>query len=294
MNSNDTYHFDALKKAVISKFLENHSASSNVKDWNGDDIALFQEDLFSEVNAKVSEKWFYSYFKHDAQKLPRIDMLNLLSGYIGFEHWNAFKSAPISEEPIKKKSFLWLIIFIPIAIVFLVTMNSKNTFTFCFLDNMTSKILKDVPIDIKVLQDNESPLYFKTDSLGCFTYKTNDDKIRFVVSSPYHKTDTIVRSINTHKNSFVRLDSDDYALILKYYTDGNIKDWTTHKQKLSKLFHNDAQIYRLYDNNAGVEILNKEDFVRLLTIPTQTLKKIRVLDQSYQDNQIITLKFTVQ
>ena len=294
MNSEDTYHFNALKTAVISKFLENHSASTNVKDWNGDDIALFQEDLFSEVKAKVSEKWFYTYFKNDAQKLPRIDMLNLLSSYVGFEHWNAFKAVPISEEQIKKKSFPWPVIFIPIALVFLVTMNSKNTFTFCFLDNMTSKTLKDIPINIKVLKDDESPLYFKTDSLGCFTYKTKEDKIRFVVSSPYHKTDTIVRSIHTNNNSFVRLHSDDYALILKYYTDGNVKDWTSHKQKLSKLFHDEAQIYRLYDNTIGVEILSKDDFVRLLTIPTQTLKKIKVLDQRYQNDQIITLKFIVQ
>ncbi|WP_298759031.1 hypothetical protein [uncultured Psychroserpens sp.] len=295
MNYKDTYQFNKLKSAVTSKFLERHSASSDVKQWNGDDIGLFQEDLFSEVKAKVSEKWFYTYFKNEASKLPRIDMLNLLSNYTGFENWNAFKSAHSSEEKNKKKrAFLWPVIFIPIAIIFFVTMNSKNEFRFCFVDNLSNTAITNIPIDIKVIQEEQSPLYFKTDSLGCFDFKTKEDRIRFVVSSPYHKTDTIIRSINANSNNMVKLNSDDYALILKYYTNGNVKDWSKHKQKLEQLINDDAQIYRLYDNNIGVEIYSKADFVRLLTIPTTTLKKIKILDKSYQNDQIMTLKFIVQ
>lgn len=280
---------------MISKFLENHSAPKDVKDWNGDAIVLFQEDLFSEVKAKVSEKWFYTYFKNEASKLPRIDMLNLLSSYVGFENWHAFKNThPTKKGSSQAKKLSWLLIFMPIAIVFIVTMNSKNEFQFCFVDDLNNQSITNISIDIKVLQDDQSPLYFKTDSLGCFNYKTKDDRIKFVVSSPYHKSDTIVRSIDANKNQVVKLNSDDYALILKYYTNGNVKDWTKHKQKLQQLIHNDAQIYRLYEDNIGVEIYTKEDFVRLLTIPTTTLKKIKVLDKSYENNQIKTLKFTVR
>jgi len=296
LNSESTYQFQQLKTAVISKFLEKHSVPSNVKDWNGDMIVLFQEDLFSEVKAKVSEKWFYTYFKNETSKLPRIDMLNLLSSYVGFENWHAFKSDHNSEKIIsKKKKFPWPIIFIPILLVFMVTMmNSKNKFQFCFVDHLDNKAIKNIPIDIKILQDNESPLYLKTDSSGCFNYETKANRITFVVSSPYHKSDTIVRSIDANKNQVVKLDSDDYALILKYYTNGNVKDWSKHKQKLQQLIHNDAQIYRLYEDNIGVEIYTKDDFVRLLTIPTKTLKTIKILDKSYQNNQITTLKFTVR
>ncbi|MEM5566985.1 hypothetical protein WNY78_17830 [Psychroserpens sp. AS72] len=274
--------------------MENHSATSDVKDWNGDTIVMFQEDLFQEVKGKVSEKWFYTYFKNETSKLPRVDMLNLLSSYVGFENWHAFKTAHSSEEiksnPVKKLS--WLIIFIPITIVFMVTMNSKNEFKFCFNDDLNSTIVNQ--IDIKVLLENQSPLYFKTDSLGCFNYETKSDKITFVVSSPYYKTDTIVRSIDKNEHQSIKLQSDDYALVLKYYTSGNVKDWKKHRQKLQQLIHNDAQIYRLYEDNIGVEIYTKEDFVRLLTIPTKTLKKIKVLDKSYENNQIKTLKFTVK
>ncbi|MCD2259744.1 hypothetical protein [Psychroserpens luteolus] len=294
MNSKDTYQFNKLKSAVISKFLERHSASSDVKQWNGDDIGLFQEDLFSEVKAKVSEKWFYTYFKNEASKLPRIDMLNLLSSYVGYDNWNAFKSAHSSEEKNKKKRiFPWPAIFIPIAIIFIVTMNSKNEFTFCFQDDLNTKIVSE--LDIKILQDNQSPLYFKTDSVGCFNYKTEKDKITFVVSSPYYKTDTIIRSIDRNEHYRIKLKSDNYALILKYYTSGNVKDWSSHKQKIEHIIHDDARIYRHYHKNMGVEIYSKKEFVRLLTIPTSSLDRIRILnkDFDYDKNQIITLHFII-
>ena len=279
---------------MISKFLKNHSAPVNVKDWNGDTILMFQEDLFSEVKQKVSEKWFYTYFKNEASKLPRVDMLNLLSSYVGFENWHAFNADHISEEKIKNKnSFLWLAIFIPIITVFIVTINSKNEFRFCFNDDLNSKIVNQ--LDIKVLQNDQSPLYFKTDSLGCFKYKTKSNKITFVVSSPYYKTDTIVRSLEKSGYHSIKLKSDDYAFILKYYTNGNVKDWKKHQQKIENLIYDDAKIYRHYHNNMGTEIYSKDEFVRLLTIPTSSLNRIKILDNQYDNNldKIIHLEFTI-
>ncbi|OUS02116.1 hypothetical protein A9Q86_05550 [Flavobacteriales bacterium 33_180_T64] len=295
MNFQETYYFNQLKRAVLSKFLEKHNAASNFKDWNGETIVLFQEDLFSVVKGKVSEKWFYTYFKNTVSKLPRRDMLNLLSTYIGFENWEAFKKAhPPKKASLQTIKISWLLIFVPITIILIMTMNSKNEFHFCFVDELSNKGINEIPIDIKVLQDNQSPLYFKTDSLGCFNYETKNDMITFVVSSPYHKTDTIVRSIDANNNKMVKLNSDDYALILKYYTTGNIKDWSKHKQKLEQLINDNARIYRLYEDNIGVEIYTKDDFIRLLTIPTTSLKRIKILDKSYLNDQIATLKFIVQ
>lgn len=91
MSESDIYYFNLLKKEVASTFLKNYSASKTIKDWKGDEIIAFQEDLFIKVKGRVSEKWFYTYFKNTPEKLPRIDMLNLLSNYIGLENWNALK-----------------------------------------------------------------------------------------------------------------------------------------------------------------------------------------------------------
>ena len=91
MESNDLYKFNQLKASVVKTFLETNTASADVKQWTGDEIVLFQEDLFSKVKARVSEKWFYTYFKNEPDKLPRVDMLNLLSQYVGFKNWSEFK-----------------------------------------------------------------------------------------------------------------------------------------------------------------------------------------------------------
>ena len=92
MNSNEKYLFNLLKSAVAKTFLQNNSALEAISEWKGEEILQFQEDLFDKVKAKVSEKWFYTYFKNETEKLPRIDMLNLLSNYVGFDNWNAFKA----------------------------------------------------------------------------------------------------------------------------------------------------------------------------------------------------------
>lgn len=85
--------FEILKKEISKHFFESNSAdSTNISEWKGQDIVSFQEDLFKKSKSTVSEKWFYTYFKTDFKKLPRIDMLNILSQYVGFSGWSEFSN----------------------------------------------------------------------------------------------------------------------------------------------------------------------------------------------------------
>ncbi len=296
MKKEDQYYFNQLKNAVTTTFLKGYSAPKSIKDWKGDDIVLFQEDLFNKVKAKVSEKWFYTYFKNDVEKLPRIDMLNLLAQYVGFDNWQAFKADTIYTTPKKnsKKLYLYTILPILVLVLFYATLSKENEFSFCFIDDIKNQPITGTVLDIKVLQNNESPLYFKTDSLGCFTYKTEKDRIRFVVQSPYHKTDTIIRYIDSNNNKTVRLLADDYALMLHYYSNGKVKDWKKHKSQLEQLIADNAIIYQLFDSSIGVEVFTKEEFVSLLTIPTQNLKQVKILDKTMRNGKIVKLKFIVK
>ena len=98
--------FELLREAVSRTYLETHSAADDIRNWKGDEITGFQEDLFEKTKGRVSEKWFYTYFKNDAEKLPRIDMLNLLSVYSGFKNWNDFKQANSKSKPgMNRKAF---------------------------------------------------------------------------------------------------------------------------------------------------------------------------------------------
>jgi len=297
LNTEESYYFNHLKKAITHTFLKNNSASSLIETWKGEEITAFQEDLFNRVKAKVSEKWFYTYFKNNPSKLPRIDMLNLLSNYVGEQNWNSFKLRHKRKPLIKSRKKLLkfsLILILPLLIIIGFNFTSYNQFYFCFIDEDTGNNITNISFDIKILKSNESPLFFKTDSLGCFNYDAKDDKIKFVVTSPYYKTDTIIRHINSSKAHIINLATDDYALMLDYYTNGKVKDWGKRKLELEKLFSDDAKIYQLFSDNIGVEIYSKEEFIRKLTIPTTSLKQIIILDKDYKDGQIINLKFKIE
>lgn len=296
MNKNDTYYFLQLKKAVASTFLKRHGAPESIKDWNGETIVLFQEDLFEKVKTKVSEKWFYTYFKNESEKLPRIDMLNLLASYVGFENWYAFKTSletPKKKKSVRKRYLFLLFPFIVFAILYF-GMDKENEFRFCFVDATRNTPIINEPLDIKIIKDHESPIYFKTDSSGCFTFKTKQDYLKFVVQSPFYKTDTIVRYIDSNINRTVKLSSDDYALMLHYYSNGNVKDWEKHKSQLNALIADHAKIYQLFDGNMGIEVYSKAEFIRLLTIPTQRLKHVKILNKTIRNGKIVKLKFIIK
>ena len=176
--------------------------------------------------------------------------------------------------------------------VFFVLDSEHNTFNFCLVDE--EGIPVSTMVDIKILLDNESPIYLKTDEQGCFSYGTQSEKITFVMKSPYHKTDTVIRRITSGGAPYVELKTDDYALMLHYYSNGNVEDWKRRKAQLERLIDDDAEIYQLFKPNLGVELYSKEEFIRKLTIPTSTLKNIRILDKRYANGKIITLKFIVE
>ncbi|NMH87342.1 hypothetical protein [Flavivirga algicola] len=298
MNRSEQHLFSTLKQAIVATFLKNYSAPDTIEDWKGEIITDFQEDLLNKVNAKVSEKWFYTYFKNKTEKLPRIDVLNLLSVYVGYDNWEAFKNTHTNTKaPSKKGNPLKIIglFIIGLLLVSILTITSKNEFHFCFIDEDKGEPITNISLDIKLLQDQESPLFFKTDSTGCFNYATKADKITFIVQSPFHKTDTIVRHIDSNMNKTVKLVTDDYALMLNYYSNSNIKDWKKRKHQLQQLIADNAQIYQLFPNNMGIEIYSKDDFIRTLTIPTQSLKRIKILDKRYNNNgQVVKLKFMIE
>lgn len=289
------FHFELLKKEIVTTFLKTHSAPKTIEEWKGEDIVLFQEDLFSKVKGKVSEKWFYTYCKNSTDKLPRIDILNLLSKYAGFENWNDFVNQHQKASPKKKRYTKIVILIVVVSLISWVLIKPKtNEYVFCFVDHITDKPINKTRLDITVLPLNESPLYFKTDSTGCFRYSTTEKQLTFVISSPYHKTDTIKRSFVSNNNKTVRVASDDYSLILDYYANNNVKKWKNHKAKLENLIDTNAEIYRFYGNQLGVEIYSKMSFIQLISTPTKSLQRIKILDKSIRNGKIVKLKFIVK
>ncbi|MCW5520958.1 hypothetical protein J1N09_14000 [Aureitalea sp. L0-47] len=297
MDSAQKKLFELLREAVSRTYLETHSAPEDIGNWKGEEITGFQEDLFEKTKGRVSEKWFYTYFKNDADKLPRIDMLNLLSGYAGYKNWNDFKQANSEVKSGTNRTGLKLwysLAIIPLAFIVYSLIDFDHTYEFCMVDEDYGEPISEIALSIKVLVEGESPIYMKTDSTGCFQYTTSEKTIRFVIQSPYHKTDTIVRHIESNKNAIVPVATDDYAVILKYYSSGNTNELQKRRKQLANLISDEAQIFQVYPNSSGIEMYSKEEFINKLTIPTSSLKNIRILDKRYADGKIVKLKFSTQ
>ena len=162
------------------------------------------------------------------------------------------------------------------------------------MDQDRNQPVTKTPIDIIILNDRESPFYSKSDSLGCFTWKTKDDYIRFVVQSPYHKTDTIYRIASSNNTENLQIKTDDYALMLYYYVNGKVKDWQNRRKELSRIIADNAIIFEVLPYRLGIEMYTKKEFIDKLTTPTQSLKNIEIIESKKSNEQIVKLKFRIK
>ncbi|MDY8134513.1 hypothetical protein [Aquimarina sp. 2201CG5-10] len=169
-----------------------------------------------------------------------------------------------------------------------------NTFNFCFIDQDRNQPITKTPIDIIILNDKESSFYTKSDSTGCFSWVTKDDYIRFVVQSPYHKTDTIYRitSLKTAEN--IQIKTDDYALMLHYYANGKVEDWKNRRKELSQMIADNANIFEVLPHGLGIEIYAKDEFINKLTTPTKSLQRVEIIESKKLNGQIVKLKFKIK
>lgn len=334
--------FELLKKSISKRFLEENSAQSKeIAHWKGQEITLFQEDLFAKTKSTVSEKWFYTYFKTDFKKLPRIDMLNLLAQYCGYRNWAHFiqkmeiahfgeatppsdayslghtdevaiplerptpNEAKPSEKPAtikadSKQRLKWISIGMSILVLLGVgafgiysLFFTKKTYEFCFIDSDRSTLVKN-SVEVTILREGFTPLYL-TSKTGCIAFESAKDTIRMFVSSPYHKQDTFFVNLHQYTQAEkILLEPDDYKVMLYYYSN-SAKDLKQRISKLNQMIADDALIYQVYDNDFfGVEILTKQQYINLVSIPTTSLKNYSLIESERKNGKIVKIKFKIQ
>lgn len=378
MSHLDILHFEQLKKEVESRYLENHSPSfEEISKWKGIDIIYFQEDLRKIAKGNISEKTFYTYFKTSpVTKLPRIDMLNLLSVYAGYASWYDFKknhlfaeevlqereeaventatgdlipeastdsgiaqtneekrlptsSSETDENDILQKSnsdnqvikqntssletydtqysksaftvikkYVWLGISVLLALavgllIFKDELFSKKYY-YSFIDaDRNSKI--NAELQVQILKENESPILYSAKPNEPFVYTTKSKDLTMVVSSPYYRTDTIQRNLETAPEAEnIELKPNDYAIMLFYYSK-SITDLKKKRVSLNYLISDNALIYQVFDNQFyGVETMDKQRYINLVTLPSTSLENLEVIDtQTNQSGKIVMIKFKI-
>ncbi len=353
MSEIEFLYFQSLKKAVQDKYLESHSPSfDDISKWRGIDIIYFQEDLRQKAKGNISEKTFYTYFKNNAQeKIPRIDMLNILSVYVGFNTWSEFrKKNPIPEDkknveisstfiqpeviPTQKeeltevsqpttsidnqafdeinqninfnhskqsffKRYLWLGISVFLFTVVLILVFYDNLFykkyTYAFTDADRNSSIKG-ELDVKIIRENESPILFKIKPNSPFVYenRTKSKSLKMEISSPFYKPETIIRDLtNAPENENIELKPNEYAVQLYYYSK-SIKDFKKKTNELNKLISDNALIYQVVDSDIyGIETLDKQKYISLVTLPTTTLENLEVIDSQMKNGKIVMIKFKI-
>ncbi len=379
MTDLDLLHFEQLKNEVQAQYLENHHPSSDdISKWKGIDIIYFQEDLRKKAKGNISEKSFYTYFKTSPViKLPRIDMLNLLSVYAGYVSWYDFKKnhlfadeiltideetdeqteseleklvektvltkeevpntpktektdeKTISEEvknsdlqktatdnqpvninpeksiPVelkdqnsKQKRNIWLGISAVLAAIVGFLGFGDGLFTkeyyYSFIDaDRNSKI--NAELQVQILKDKESPILYTAKPNEPFVYRTKSKSLTMVVSSPYYRTDTIRRNLETAPEAeTIELKPNDYAIMLFYYSK-SITDLKKKRESLNYLISDNALIYQVFDNEFyGVETMDKQRYINLVTLPSTSLENLEVIEtKTNTSGKINMIKFKI-
>ena len=304
MQEQDVLYFLQLKREVEKVFKTRQpSCDRSIHEWKGQDILNFQEDLQEQVKGRISEKWFYTHMRErENKRLPRIDMLNLLSEYAGYKSWQEFtfqhKAASIAEPSLVlgRKKWLLPILGVVLAICGMsiwAFSGPEKSYRFCFKDATTGESIIDPLLEVALLEDGQSPRKLMCAKKGCLKVKAEAKELRFVVSAPYYHSDTILREMDGSKGSEeIDLRSDDYAMMIHYFSANKEEDWKKRREILGEIFAEHARIFQVSPNNAlGMELFNKEEFINKLTTPIRSLGQIEVLETQYKKGKIVSMRF---
>jgi len=299
----DIHTFGLLKQKIAARMQQSFPGINPlISEWKGQDIVDFQEELLQKVNAHISEKWFYTHIKSERNTLPRIDILNLLSKYLGFANWDDFKFKHPGQVSIivstKKANryfyYIPLLVILILGFFFvLVKLFSTRDYVFRFYDADTKEPVINAIIEINMLREGESPVSYLCRPDGSFLLKTDQTSVRFVVKTPYYQTDTLIRVLNKFdRKETIKLHPNNYALMLHYFSQMNVKDWQKRRNQMDQMISDSAMIYQVFNKGTvGLELYNKWEFINKMTVPSKSLKDIEILDTKYQGNKISLIRF---
>jgi hypothetical protein len=294
---NPLIYFQNLKNDVLLAYKNQYPYfEGNWKSFSSNDILNLIDLIEKNVKQKVSEKWIYTHLKPESnEKLPRKDMLDILSKLVGYSSWDeyTFKQKEVvlktNEFKNSKKKLVWPLI--GIGFVFILGMTCYYFFFYendhihslKVNDSYTQDQINTEEINAVIVKDSkEIPVEIINSELQIKT----DDSANVIIKSPFYKEKTIVVK-NEHPHPNITLQPNDYAMMLKAFMKSDIKDWQTRKTQLNKILSDDLEVMVMLKNNIGAEYLNKEEFSEKLIIPSQALQKMKIIDiQSNENEQI--------
>lgn len=284
--------FQELKQKVLLKYQEHHPFFQGTwKTFSSQDIQNLIGLIEEKCKQTISEKWIYTHLKPETNnKIPRKDMLNILSEFVGFSSWDEFtfeeKSVHAIEVTQSEKSKLskkWLLLlFIPLAlvIVFFSKKEESKPKTIQLNNEYTNEKVNAEEVKVFEIKDSvKQELEIKEGKVQ--VSNNGNEKSKLVIESPFYLPKTIV--INSNRSSTeppkrIDLKPDDYAMMLKAFMLSDIKDWQTRKEQLNKILSDNLEVIVMLKDDLGAEYFNKSEFSLKLIIPTASLKKMKIVE----------------
>ncbi len=287
--------FHNLKQEVLLTYQKHYPYfEGDWKTFSSQDIQNLIGLIETGVKQTVSEKWIYTHLKPETnEKLPRKDMLDILSQWVGYSGWDEYvfkhkatetTTTPKAKNSTKRRMF-WIggTVMLGIAIWFYVVNGSNTTQTIEVKNAFTNAPIDSEEVKAVVVENEvETPVTIVDSKLQLPSEK---DSATIVLKSPYYKDKTIV--VHKEANAPIVLQPDDYPMMLKGFMKSDIKDWQTRKEQLQMILADDLEVIVLLKDNLGAEYFNKQEFSERLIVPSVALKKMKVVDiQSNADNKI--------
>lgn len=294
---NDLQQFQELKEKVLLKYQEQYPFfQGNWKTFSSQDIQNLIGLIEIQCKQTISEKWIYTHLKPEINsKIPRKDMLNILSEFVGYSGWDEFIFENKTFETKESKGtnkLKWIFVMV-IAIVFSIiifyALKSPEIKTIQLNNEFTNEKIKSD--EVKVVQVNDSifqPL--KVIDGKVQIENTTNKKSKLIVKSPFYRTRTINLNSNSSVSntlSNVTLQPDDYAMMLKAFMLSDIKDWQTRKEQLNIILADNLEVIVMLKEDLGAEYFNKKEFSQKLIIPTASLKKMKIVEIKNDENKKI-------
>lgn len=285
--------FFQLKNDVLLTYQKQYPYfEGNWKTFSSQDIQNLIDLIAVQVKQTVSEKWIYTHLKSETNdKLPRKDMLDILSQLVGYSGWDEYvfkwkqEVIPIVASPKRNNKVVFSIGFIGLFLIGFFSyryLNREEIQTIEVKNAFTEEQINSDEVKAVVIENNiESPVEI-IDSKIQITAK---DSTKIVLKSPYYKDKTIV--VNKENTTPISLQPDDYAMMLKGFMKSDIKDWQIRKEQLQKILANDLEVLVMLKNDLGIEYFNKQEFSEKLIVPSVALKRMKVIDiRSNEKNEI--------
>lgn len=302
--------FYELKKSVLEQYQNSYPYfNGSWKSFSNQDILNLIDEIQLKTKQTVSEKWIYTHLKPETnQKLPRKDMLDILSVYVGKSGWDEFvfinnvnnnnnnnSNVNVNNKKnvafgFNKKFGIWMLFFGILSIGFFIwNFASKEEQKLEFQNSFTKDSIAKEDVKAFVIEDTvEKQIDIQSQTLNI------DKATKVILKSPFYKQKEITILPN-EPITRVELNPNDYAMMLKAFMKSDIKDWQTRKEQLNKILSNNLEVMVMLQNNLGAEFFNKTEFSQKIIIPSESLKKMKIVEvKQDENNKIFFLRLIIE